>query len=156
MVKIRNKTKKSGFTLVEVLVTTAILAVAICGVLLVYTSCSTLIVTSRDSNIAMSAAMQIMEDIKADPFDQIAGDYNGMKFTVAGLPANKSEGFVYVNNTAGSSEFLTVTVSVCWKQGNRVIGEDTNWNWHLDAGEDKDGDGMIDSPVELVTRIVNR
>jgi prepilin-type N-terminal cleavage/methylation domain-containing protein len=153
MIKFRKKTKNRAFTLVEVLAATAILAVAICGVLLVYSSCSALLVTSKASNIALDAAMQMMEDIKAHPFVDIADHYNGMKFSVNGLP-NKNMGVVYVNDT--NPEFLLVTISVCWKQGGRVIGEDTDLDGNLDAGEDKNGNGMIDSPVELVTRIVNR
>jgi len=51
---------------------------------------------------------------------------------------------------------LQATVSVCWRQKNRVIGEDKNLNGALDAGEDANGNKIIDSPVELTTLIVNR
>ena len=53
-------------------------------------------------------------------------------------------------------EFLLVTISVCWRQGSRIIGEDLNLNGALDAGEDTNGNGIIDSTVELVTQVANR
>jgi len=63
-------------------------------------------------------------------------------------------GVVYVDDT--NPELLEVTVSVCWQQVLRVIGEDKNLNGVLDAGEDTNGNGKIDSSVQLVTRIVNK
>jgi prepilin-type N-terminal cleavage/methylation domain-containing protein len=162
MIKSRKETKKNGFTLVEVLVTTAILAVAICGVLLVYSGCSALIVTSRASNIAMSAAVEMMEnitDFASSDYGNTISTYNLRNFTINDWPpingTPQAIGVAYVvNNTTGN--FLQVTVSVCWRQGKRIIGEDVNLNGKLDAGEDKNGNGIIDSPVQLVTRIVNR
>jgi len=65
-------------------------------------------------------------------------------------------GVVYVDDTA-NSELLDVTVSVCWRQGNKVIGEDTNLNGVLDVGEDTIiANNIIDSTVELVTQVANR
>ena len=61
------------------------------------------------------------------------------------------KGISYVNTV--NSKIRQVTVSFCWKQRNgRVIGEDTNLNGQEDTGEG-DGDGLIESPVQIVTNI---
>jgi hypothetical protein len=63
---------------------------------------------------------------------------------------------VYMNDV--NPDLLEITISVCWRQGGRVMGEDTDLDGNLDAGEDKSSplNGIIDSPVELVTRVANR
>jgi prepilin-type N-terminal cleavage/methylation domain-containing protein len=146
-----------GFTLVEVLLAAAILASAISAILATYYSCFILIGTSKNINIATNAAMGLMEEIRSSPFNKIAenatdGGYNGLNFIVNNIP--QSRGVVYVDSD--NPELLQVTISVCWRQGNRIMGEDTNLNGQLDAGEVDNGNNIIDSPVQLVTIIANR
>ena len=143
---------KKGFVLLEVLLATAIAAFAICGILLMYIAGMDLIRTSKNASIATSAAQGLIEEIRNTPFPNIVTSYNLLRFSVNGIPS--SSGIVYVNDT--DPEFLLLTLSVCWRQGNRIIGEDTNLNGQLDAGEDTNGNGMIDSTVELVTQVANR
>jgi hypothetical protein len=143
---------KKGFALAEVLLATAIAAFAVCGILLMYIAAMDLIRTSKNASIATSAAQGLIEEIRNAPFPQIVTDYNRLKFSVNGIPS--SSGIVYVEDT--DPEFLLVTISVCWRQGIRIIGEDINLNGELDIGEDANGNGMIDSTVELVTQVANR
>jgi Tfp pilus assembly protein PilV len=143
---------KKGFVLVELMLATVITAFAVCGILLTYITCIDLIKTSRNASIATSAAQGLVEEIRSTPFPQIITQYNHLSFIVNGITS--SRGIVYVNDA--DPEFLLVTVSVCWRQGNRMIGEDINLNGTLDAGEDINGNGIIDSTVELVTRVANR
>lgn len=143
---------KKGFVLVEVLLATAIAAFAICGILFMYIAAMDLIRTSKNSSIATIAAQGLIEEIRNTPFPDIVTDYNRLRFSVNSIPS--SSGIVYVNDT--DPEFLLVTTSVCWRQGNRIIGEDTNLNGALDVGEDNNGNGIIDSTVELVTQVANR
>jgi len=150
--KLRIKNKVRGFTLVEALVAAGILVFAICAILVTYISCFILISTSKNVNIATNAAFGLIEEIRSTPFTQISNDYNGLNFTLNDIP--QSMGVVYVDDT--NPELLEVTVSVCWQQVLRVIGEDKNLNGVLDAGEDTNGNGKIDSSVQLVTRIVNK
>jgi prepilin-type N-terminal cleavage/methylation domain-containing protein len=145
------KTNK-GFTLFEILLAMAILAFALCSILVTYVSCLTLIETSKNVNIATNACLGLLEEIRSDAFPRIIDDYNGVNFTVNEIPS--SMGVVYVDDT--NPELLQVTISVCWRQGKRVMGEDADLNGVLDAGEDENGNGIIDSPVELVTLIANR
>lgn len=147
-------TNKLGFSLVEVILATAILAFALVGILGTYVTCLVLTTTSRNMNAATDAAQGIIEEIRSTPFTQIIANYNGMVFTVNDIPS--SVGVVYIDNTTApaNSNLFEATVSICWRQGDKVIGEDTNLNGLLDAGEDKNGNGIIDSTVQLKTRIV--
>ena len=143
---------KKGFTLAEILLAIAILAFALCAILITYISCFALVATSKNVSIATSASQGLIEEIRATPFGQITDDYNGLNFIVNNIPPNR--GVVYVDDT--DPELLKVTVSVCWLQGNKIIGEDANLNGALDPGEDRNGNGIIDSTVELATLVVNR
>jgi len=162
---------KKGFVLPEVMLAAAIAAFAVCGILLMYVVAMDLIRTSKNASITTSAAQGILEKIRNTPFPDIPGMIfvvNGTNYppivvnanltrwnfplAVNNLPTNRCA--VYVDDT--DPEFLLVTISVCWRQGNRVIGEDINLNGALDAGEDTNGNGIIDSTVELVTQMANR
>lgn len=140
-----------GYTLIEILFAIGLLAFALCGILVTFTSAMSLNAFSKNINIATNAAESLMEKIRTDAFPNIVGDYNGLVFNVTAIPA--SVGVVYVNNT--NPELLNVTISVCWRQGTRIIGEDKNLNGVLNAGEDTNGNGIIDSPVKLTTQIAN-
>ncbi len=155
----KNWRSKKGFALPEVLLAAVIASFALCGILLTYIACMDTVKTSKNVSIATSAAQGLIEEIRSTPFPKIAltraQDAQGFKnltFTVNGIPS--SSGIVYVDDT--DPELLLVTISVCWRQGNRIVGEDINLNGALDAGEDTNGNNMIDSTVELVTQVVNR
>ncbi|MDD5130178.1 MAG: hypothetical protein PHS66_03905 [Candidatus Omnitrophica bacterium] len=143
---------KEGFVLLEVLIATAIAAFAVCGILFLYIAGMDLIRTSKNASLASSAAWGLIEEIRTTPFPDIVANYNGLKFSVNSIPS--SSGIVYVDDT--DPEFLQVIISVCWLQGNKIVGEDTNLNGDLDTGEDANGNGIIDSTVELVTQVANR
>ena len=152
MKKILKKLSRRGFTLVEVLLAAAILASAISAILMTYYSCFVLISTSKNINITTNAAMGLVEEIRNSAFNRIVDDYDGLNFIVNNIP--QSRGVVYVDDS--NPELLQVTISVCWRQGNRVIGADTNLNGKLDAGEVDSGNHIINSPVQIVTIIANR
>ncbi len=142
----------SGFTLMEVMLGVWILAFALCAILVTYISCSLLVATSKNMNTATNAALGLVEQIRSSTFADIMDDYNEINFIVNDMASNR--GAVYIDDT--NPELLEVTISVCWLQGDKVIGEDLDLDGVLDAGEDVNGNGIIDSPVELITRIANR
>jgi len=148
--------RERAFTLVEVLVATGIMAFALVGILSTFITCLALMATSKNVNAATNAAQGIIEEIRSTPFTQIISKYNGMVFTVNDIPS--SAGVVYINNSTApaNANFMLATVSVCWRQGNRVIGEDTNLNGVLNAGEDLNENGIIDSTVQLKTMVVRK
>jgi len=149
---------KEGFILLEVLIATAIAAFAVCGILFLYIAGMDLIRTSKNASIATNAIQGLIENIRNTPFPDIVTTYNLLEFSVDGIsPINgvpSNSGIVYVDDT--DPELLLVTISVCWRQGNRIIGEDANFNGELDAGEDVNNNLIIDSPVELVTQVAIR
>lgn len=150
--KIKKRNFRKGFTIIEMLIALAVLIVAISSILVTYMACFMLIDTIKNINIATNAAQGMVEEIRSSTFTDAVTNYNGLNFTVNDIPS--SMGVVYIDDT--NPELLEVTVSVCWRQRNRVIGEDANLNGSLDTGEDANGNGIIDSPVELTTRIANR
>ena len=162
---------KKGFVLSEVMLAAAIAAFAVCGILLMYVVAMDLIRTSKNASIATSYAQGVLEKIRNTPFPDIPSmifvvngtsyppivvntNLTRWNFPLPGnnLPTNRCA--VYIDDT--DPEFLLVTISVCWRQGNKVIGEDTNLNGGLDAGEDANNNLIIDSTVELVTQVANR
>ncbi len=138
-----------GFTLVELLISAAILTFVLCGILITYSSCITLVKTSKNINSATNAAQAKIEEIRAYSFDDIVADYNSETYAVDDIPGSVL--VIYADDA--NTELLKVTISVCWRQGNRVIGEDIDLDGVLDAGEDANGNGIIDSAVTLVTLI---
>ncbi|RJP29526.1 MAG: hypothetical protein C4533_00590 [Candidatus Omnitrophota bacterium] len=141
-----------AFALVETLLATAIMVFGLCAILITYISCLLLITTAKNINIATNATLSLMEGIRSSDFTQISANYNGLNFVLNDIPL--SRGVVYVDDT--NAELLQVDISVCWQQGNRVIGEDANLNGMLDPGEDVNGNGIIDSTVKATTLIANR
>jgi len=173
--QIVKRLSKRGFTIAEVLLAIAILGFALCGILATYLACFNLASISKNTNIAASAAQGIIEQIRATPFTSLSdtqpqielggsfynfthasGNRWYLTFTVNNMPGNMGVAYVDIDN-ASTPEIITATVSVCWTQGNKIIGEDLNLSGGVpDSGEDLNGNGLIDSPVELVTQISNR
>lgn len=149
------KSKDLGFTLVEVLLAAGILATTLCGILATYISCFELASTSKNLTLAINSAQMRIEEIRDYAFSGIFTDYNNQTFTVDEIIPGNSQGIIYVDNS--NPELLKVTISVCWRQGaSRIIGEDKDLDGILDAGEDANGNNMIDSPAQLVTLITAR
>lgn len=144
-----------GFTLPELLLSAAILALVLCGILATYISCFELISTSENLTLAVNAAQRKIEEIRDYSFSQIYADYNNHTFTVDEIAPGNSKGIVYIDNS--TADLLKVTISVCWRQrGSRIIGEDLDLDGSLDSGEDLNGNNMIDSPAKIVTLITPR
>lgn len=143
---------KKAFALPEVLLAAIIASFVLCGILLTYIACMDMIKSSKNVSIASAAGQGLIEEIRNAAFPLIVDNYDGLTFIVNNIPS--SRGRVYIDDT--NPEFLLVTVSICWKQGNKIIGEDINLNGALDAGEDANGNGIIDSTVKLVTQVANR
>jgi type II secretory pathway pseudopilin PulG len=147
------RSSRKSLTLVELLIAVTIVGFALSAILALYVSCFGLTTVSRNVSIATDTAQALLEQIRSTTHADIFSTYDGLEFAVTNIP--NSRGVVYVDDT--DPELLKVTISVCWRQGGIVIGEDTNLDGDLDAGEDKPPyNNMIDSPVELVTQIVNR
>lgn len=147
--KNNNKYSK-GLTLIEVMVTFAILAFVLSGLLALYLNIFLLGDISRQTILASNAAEAEMEVLKNTNNLLVL---NGTPFNIQGFPAGDAIGAINVSNTA-YSDLLRVRVVVSFRQrGQRIVGEDRNLNGILDAGEDSNGNGQIDSPIEVITLI---
>ena len=153
-----------GFTLLEVAVTLVIALAMTLTVLQVVVMARELTSASQVGQLAWLGAQRKMEtliDLAFAQYDALlaadnAGDPNHL-FTIDGLPG-VTQGVVQVFPEAGSDPTIAdVYVTVCFRGGQgRVLGEDQNLNGVLEGAEDLDGDAVMDSPVQLVTRLTRR
>ncbi|MFH1061789.1 MAG: type II secretion system protein [Candidatus Omnitrophota bacterium] len=149
--------RRKGFTLVEILVSTAIMAIAITSTLQILMYLLQMNEANQVSVACMNRAQGIMDEIKRVNYDDVITLYNGNQFTVAELTSRnvRHSGVIYANEI--EADFLIdIKVVISWGNRNRIIGEDTNLNGVLDIGEDLNGNGQIDSPVMIEGTILNR
>lgn len=138
---------KSGFALAEVMIAAVVMILAFVGMLMTYVRCMELNEMSRNKSLATRAAKSRMEQINNSLFSQLSVNFQGTPFFEAGI---NGAGVSYIDAT--DPELVQITVTFCWAQKNgRVVGEDADLDGVLDAGEDANGNGMLDSSVQLVT-----
>lgn len=141
--------KRNGFTLVELMVAAVIMIIAFVGILVAYIRCLEISEMSKNSSTALTASKSHMEQIKNTTFADILATYHNVAFTAPNL---NGMGVSYVD--ASNPDLLQVTVTFCWRQKSGLrVGEDTDLDGVIDAGEDVNANGMLDSPVQLVTYI---
>lgn len=159
MVNEKGTKMKKGFTLIEVLIASVIIVVAILAILSTLIHCFDLQETSKNLGLAMSVARAKIEEMRNADFTTLIVNYNG-PFEVTGL---NGKGRVDASYVAGSNNnLIDVRIAICWRQkGGRIIGEDNGaglgipLDGILHNDEDADGDGEIDSPCTVVTSIAN-
>jgi len=140
-----------GFTLPELMVAAMVTVIAFMGILYTYARYLELDELSRNTAIALQTSQNKIEAIKNTQFDQIVATFNNQTFTSSGI---NGRGVVTIDAT--NPKLMLVTVTFSWKQtNNRMMGEDTNLNGVLNTGEDKNGNGLMDSPVQLIAYIYN-
>ncbi len=147
--KVQAGRSQMGLTLPELLLASVIMILAFAGILISYLRCLELSEISRNSSIAIQAVESRMERIRNTAFAQIKPTYHNVIFSV---PAINGMGVSYVDDS--NPQLLKVTVTYCWRQSNgRIVGEDTNLNGVLNNGEDRNGNGILDSLAQAVTYI---
>ncbi len=155
-----------SFTLIELLIATAILIVALVGLLAAYQGCFLLAENARNLTGSLNSAQAKMEKMRIYNFSLLSGDYaaGGIYniFPASGLDGNR-KGKIYIQDvsTELNGSLLQVRVVICWSEkGGRIIGEDKNLNGILDTtplpSEDTNSNGEFDSPCELVTLMAQR
>jgi len=161
--------KNSGFTLIEVLIATAILTFAILSTLGVFGYLLSLAEGDREFLVQQYAAENQMEQIRAMDYLIIrnGGIVNGAvvpaytnngapKATIMGITNNLDQSGVIYGQELAANGLIRIKIVVCYRQRNRIIGEDANFNGALDAAEDANGNGELDSPCQIESVIVNR
>lgn len=146
----------SGFTLLEVMVTTLVLVVAIATSLSIFTYSLALTESVKQLTNAQYQVERQVEQIRAMDYLDVRNNFtnNGaLRSTVMAITNNQNlSGTIYANELPGAANnLLRVKVVVCYAQRKRIMGEDANFNGVLDAGEDANGNGELDSPCQLET-----
>ncbi len=152
-----NLKRKKAFTLVEILVSTAIMAIAITSTLQVLIFLLQMNEANQVSVLCMNRLQGRMDEVKSVLYDDVVARYDGVQFTVPELTARsiRHSGVIYA--TEIEPGFLTdVKVVICWENKSRVMGEDANFNGLLDGGEDENGNGELDSPQMIEGTVLNR
>lgn len=169
--------------MLELMIAAAVLVVVLLGLLGVFTGCFGLNETAKNLTIAINGAQQKLEEIRNHDFAQIPTDYAaggtpGNLFDPGGeddnlngiLDAGEDDnangvldsplnggGVVFVSAFGGSFDLLQIRIVVSWMQkGGRYVGEDENFNGIMDAGEDVNGNNMLDSPAQITTLMAER
>jgi len=165
--------KNKGLTLVEIMISAAILSTALTGILMFNSQYIKELQETRNLSLAMNAAQERFEKIKSrvNPqdatettkidFNNLAQYYNGLTFDIYGnnktTALTNFKGVSYVKEVTGLPlKMFRVRVLVCWKNSqNQVMGEDANLNGALDTGEDKNNNSELDSPAFVQADLIN-
>jgi Tfp pilus assembly protein PilE len=151
----------SGFTLIEVLITTLFLTVALLSTLGLFAYTLSSADSNRNNTSAQYEVEGKIEEICANDYATIKTTYTtagALKVTSFNLINNLTgKGIIYAQELPGAANgLMRIKVVVCYRQGARVIGEDTNLNGLIDSGEDANGNNELDSPCEIERVVVNK
>ncbi len=113
------KRKRKGFTLLELLLASVILAVALSVLLLEFLSCAVLSEAARNLTRAVAHAQYVMEDIKNTTFINIKSkidngdwDWDSADISNEGLTPLRNE---IIDTSVSGTDLLDVTVNVSWQ-----------------------------------------
>jgi len=127
IITMRLRFYKNGFTLLELMISAAIILVTLVGLIETYIACLKLNEISKNENLALQAAQSVMETIRNTPetqFENIYTDYHGRSYDISGMPVGSGIVYVRVDNSTsnGSMILFDVAVGACWQQGDRIMG----------------------------------
>ncbi len=141
---------QQGVSLVEILICAGILVMVLAGMFRLFIYSTELNDMSRNVTIATSEAQGKMEEIRNHDFNLITTD-----FVSGGTPGDKFSlsqinGMGVITIDDSNTKLLKIKIVVCWEnQNGRMIGEDTDLDGVLDAGEDANSNSEIDSIVTI-------
>lgn len=153
----KKKYHLKGFFLIEIMIVIAVLVIVLVGYLQLSIVCFGLAETTKNITIAISEIQSQLDQIRNYNYSNIVSDYSqgGSPGDIFSLSQLDGVGIISLNNS--NPELLEVEITACWQEkGRRIIGEDINLNGVLDADEDKNANGKIDSPASLITLIAQR
>lgn len=151
--------KSVGFSLAEMAVALVVIAILAVGVSSAFVYGLQVVGAAEDRVPAYNAAVRRMEELRSAAyggFDTLALQ-NGVTFQVAIANSPLAEGMGSTRVVMLSPDLAEVTVTVAWRDRRRQLhGEDGNLNGQLDAGEDANANAVLDSPIQLTTRMTRR
>ncbi len=149
--------QKKAFTLVELVIVAAILGISIVGMMKLYIYTTVLSKLSENKTLATGEVQSKLELMRNHDFNNILADYSS-----GGTPGNTFQltnldgiGIIYINSA--NNDLYEVEIVACWRDKyGRIIGEDSDLDGILDMGEDKNGDGKINSIAQIMGMIARR
>jgi prepilin-type N-terminal cleavage/methylation domain-containing protein len=154
------KKNKSGLTLVEVLVATAIMAFCLSGMLLTYINMVTLTDVTRAFTLANNAGQHIMEVLKSNTFDNVTNSTLSSSEIDAILTNSEFDSenawarIQVVNDAALLGSLKKVKVMVFFKLRNRAMWQDKDEDLVPDW-DDVNPEWNEVSSVEIVNYVGN-
>ena len=148
---------ETGFGLLELLVVAGILSVSIIGLLNLFIFTSTGAELARKKTLVLGEVQSKIDEIRNYTFADISTDFasGGTMGDTFNLSSVNGMGAIYINSD--NPELLYIAVSASWEDKyGRIVGEDTDLNGYLDVGEDANGNGQLNSIVEVHTQIGDR
>ena len=149
---------KKGVTLIEILVALFVLVIGILGTLQLFSYCAYLAEMSGNTNYIIDQAQSKIDEMRSSSFSLIATNYasGGTPGNTLTLTNPTAKGVIIIDSS--TADLLQVEINVSWKneRNDRIIGEDLDLDGVLDAGEDVNGNGKLDSPVKLITLIARK
>ncbi len=146
---------KTGFTLVEILISMMIMSIAFAST---FQLINYLIQKNEANEVAVlctNVAQGLMDEIRNVNFDDIVGNYNNMQFSLNELTNRNITHLGLVRVSELEVGFLLrVKIIICWRQRDRMMGEDVNFDGVLNTDEDINGNGELDSPCSIEAAIV--
>lgn len=154
---IKKHSSLTGFTLVEILISTAIMAIAITSTLQILNYLLMMNETNDVTVLCMNELQGRIDQVRNTLYSDVVGVYNGRQFQIAELTNRgiQHRG-VFIASEIEPLFITRVKVVVCWRNRTRIIGEDVNFNGVLDAGEDTNGNGELDSPIMMDAAVIDR
>ena len=115
MLKIKRILSKKGFSLIELMVAVAILAMAIFGIFHAYSAGFMGMADARDRTVATNYAQEKMEDIRNKSFDKIT-DESPANINISGIKFERKVDVA--DEVAGKLKKVTTEVSWSDRDGN--------------------------------------
>ena len=122
--------RRAGFTLLEVLIASIVLAIALMGLLSAILYIHTLNQGSRENGLALRGASEKMEEVMSQDLDTVVADYDLFAFDVEGLSEQQNDpdarvGLVDIDDT--NPDLLQVHIEVLWRgrTGNNAVRLDS-------------------------------
>jgi len=111
------KSQVKGFTLSELMIAAAILALVLSALLILYINCLFLNEASRNLSIATSHAQYMLEEIKYTSFATIAPNYNGVCINDGSIESRGLSPLTAetICTTVTGTRVLNVSVVVSWE-----------------------------------------
>ena len=121
MLEMNKKLSQNGFSLLELMVAAAILAMAIFGIFLAFSTGFQGMADARDITVATNYAREEMENLKNISFGSLSNTDSPESFTIPNQ--TKFSGTKNIEDSNGNTDLKKVTTTVSWNDRNGIPKE---------------------------------